>query len=134
MDEEQARCNVRSLVAWRVLLALLVTIHGWHRFANGGVPVFGAWLDAQGWPAGPAIAMAVTAIEIIGAPLLALGHCQRALCLLFAAIYGVGLVIVHWPFGWFVVGAGRNGMEYSVLLIASFLILARQAPRRPARA
>lgn len=27
------------------------------------------------------------------------------------------LVLVHAPFGWFVVGAGRNGVEYSVLLL-----------------
>ena len=32
--------------------------------------------------------------------------------------------MVHWKEGWFVVGAGRNGMEYSALLIASLLAIA----------
>ena len=134
MHSEQSLRDARSIVAWRVVLALLIAIHGWYRFASGGVPLFGAWLESQGWPAGTAIASAITFIEIAGTPLLALGRAQFVLCLVYAAIYSVGLVIVHWPFGWFVVGAGRNGMEYSVLLIASFLILARQAPPRPARA
>jgi putative oxidoreductase len=131
MDQEQSLRDSRSIVAWRVVLAALIAVHGWYRFASGGVPLFGVWLDAQGWPFGFAIAAAVTALEILGAPLLALGRAQFALCLAYAAVYSVGLVIVHWPYGWFVVGAGRNGMEYSVLLIASFLILAWQSrPRR----
>ena len=32
--------------------------------------------------------------------------------------------MVHWPVGWFVVGGGRNGMEYGVLLIVCLAILA----------
>ena len=80
---------------------------------------------------GMAIATAITVSVLVGTPLLAFGRAQFALCLVYAAIYSVGLVIVHWPYGWFVVGAGRNGMEYSVLLIASFLTLAWQS--RPTR-
>ena len=38
-------------------------------------------------------------------------------------VYESGLVF-HFPEGWFVVGAGRNGMEYSVLLIAVLAALA----------
>jgi putative oxidoreductase len=131
MVQEQSLRDARSIVAWRVVLATLIAIHGWYRFTSGGVPLFGAWLDSQGWPFGLALATAVTVIEIVGTPLLAFGRLQFALCLIYAAIYSVGLAIVHWPFGWFVVGAGRNGMEYSVLLIASFLTLAWQS--RPMR-
>ncbi len=96
--------------------------------------LFGAWLDSQGWPFGTAIAAAITLIEVIGTPLLALGRFQFALCLCYVAIYSVGLVIVHLPFGWYVVGPGRNGMEYSVLLISAFLILAYQSRPESARA
>lgn len=38
----------------------------------------------------------------------------------------MGIVLVHAPEGWFVVGLGRNGMEYSVLLIVCLLSLAYQ--------
>ena len=40
----------------------------------------------------------------------------------------MGIVLVHAPSGWFVVGGGRNGMEYSVLLIAVLLAQAWAAP------
>lgn len=34
-----------------------------------------------------------------------------------------GAVLVHLPAGWFMVGLGRNGMEYSVLLIVCLAVL-----------
>ena len=34
------------------------------------------------------------------------------------------MILVHLPAGWFVVGGGRNGMEYSVLLIVALLGIA----------
>lgn len=36
----------------------------------------------------------------------------------------MGIILVHRYDGWFVVGGGRNGMEYSVLLISSLFIVA----------
>ena len=36
--------------------------------------------------------------------------------------------MVHAPNGWFVVGAGRNGAEYSVLIIASLVAVALTDP------
>ena len=36
------------------------------------------------------------------------------------------IVLVHAPAGWFVVGLGRNGAEYSVLLIACLLCVGLQ--------
>ena len=41
--------------------------------------------------------------------------------------------MAHLPAGWFVAGLGRNGVEYSVLLIACLAMLAYvRAPRRGA--
>ena len=46
-------------------------------------------------------------------------------------IYATGIVMVHAPNGWFVVGGGRNGAEYSVLLIVALLCVgAQHAPAR----
>ena len=45
----------------------------------------------------------------------------------------MGIVLVHGPEGWFVVGMGRNGVEFSVLLLAalaSFIWIERDQ-RRP---
>jgi putative oxidoreductase len=87
---------------------------------------FGDWLNSQGVPFGFAVASSITALEIFGTVLFALGFRVFPLSLLFACIYAVGAVLVHLPAGWFVVGAGRNGMEYSVLLIICLLLVGIQ--------
>ena len=53
---------------------------------------------------------------------------MRPLSLYFAGELVMGILLVHREAGWFVVGLGRNGMEYSVLLIAVFLAQAWIAP------
>jgi putative oxidoreductase len=125
----------RSDVAWivlRVLLAALIAAHGWARLFAGGVDPFGKFLDSQGIPFGLAIAWGVTLVEMVGTPLFALGRFALPLSIAYAAIYTCGIALVHARAGWFVVGLGRNGMEYSVLLIAALLCVGVQhAPRRP---
>jgi putative oxidoreductase len=114
----------QGLLALRLLVAGLIAVHGWARLLAGGVMPFGGFLDGVGLPYGVALAAAITAIEIAATPLLAWGRWTAPLALLFAAIYAVGILLVHAPAGWFVVGLGRNGAEYSVLLIATLLAIA----------
>jgi|JI8StandDraft_2_1071088.scaffolds.fasta_scaffold03532_9 putative oxidoreductase len=123
-------------VLLRCVLAGLIAAHGWARWAAQGVDPFGQWLTQQGVPAGWALAWAVTALEIAGTPLLALGFGTVPLALAFAAVYATGVALLHAKVGWFVVGLGRNGAEYSVLLITALLLVAahhRAAPRAEGR-
>lgn len=106
-----------ALVGLRVAVAGLLFIHGAYRAATGGYVPFGGFLAAQGLPEGVAWAAGVTAIELVGAPLLAAGRLVAPLCVYFMIQLTIGIVLVHQAEGWFVVGAGRNGVEYSVLLI-----------------
>lgn len=117
---EQRRAEL-ALVVVRLALAGLIAAHGWTRWYHGGVVPFGQWLDGLGFPFGMAIAVGVTVVEIAGTPLYAWGRGLFPLSLLYSAIYVMGIVLVHAPAGWFVVGLGRNGMEYSVLLIVCLL-------------
>jgi len=129
-----AQLDPRSARCWlllRLLLAGLIAAHGWARLLAGGVVPFGDWLGTQGIPFGFAIAASVTAIEIVGTLVYAAGLLVPALSLIYAAIYLVGIFLVHLPAGWFVVGLGRNGAEYSVLLIACLLLVGVQHWRRP---
>jgi putative oxidoreductase len=119
----------KSQIAWvvlRIALAGLIAAHGWSRLLTGGIVPFGTWLDSQGLPFGLAIAIVITAIEIVGTPLLAWGKLVLPITFVYSAIYAVGIAMVHAKSGWFVVGAGRNGAEYSVLLIVALLCVGLQ--------
>lgn len=119
----------KSAVGWLVLrlcLAGLLAAHGWARLITDGVVPFGAWLESQGIPGGFYVAFAITSLEILATPVLALGLVVFPLSIAFSAIYAVGILLVHLPAGWFVVGLGRNGVEYSVLLITCLLLVGWQ--------
>jgi len=121
--------EARSRLGWlalRLVLAGLVAAHGYYRLFTGGSVGFGEWLVSQGVPFGAAVAWAVTLIEVVGSVLLAIGRIVFPVSLVLSAIYVVGIAMVHAPHGWFVVGAGRNGVEYSVLLIAALLCVGGQ--------
>ena len=119
-----SRLNERhALVVLRVAVAVLIGIHGVARIALGIVDDFGGFLDQVGFPAGAVIAWTITLVEIVGGVLLGLGYVVRPLCAFFVVQLAAGIALVHFPEGWFVVGAGRNGMEYSVLLIVVFAVL-----------
>ena len=113
-----------ALEVLRITVAILILIHGAYRLSAGLVEPFGTWLDSLGFPFGYGWAMAVTLYELVG-PLLMLTRRWTSLAALgHAGILTLGMVLVHLPAGWFVVGGGRNGMEYSVLLIVALLAIA----------
>lgn len=70
-------------------------------------------------------------IEIAGGLTLSAGWLVRPLCAWFVIQLLAGIVLVHGREGWFVVGGGRNGVEYSVLLIVCLLAVAWGTPGRP---
>lgn len=113
-----------ALLGFRLLVALLIGVHGWYRLLHGGSPVFGQWLQEQHVPLPYIVAWGITFAEIIGSACLALGLCVRPFAALFMLVYATGVALIHAHEGWFVVGAGRNGMEYSLLLIGSLLLVA----------
>lgn len=61
--------------------------------------------------------------------MFALGRWVSPLAVIYSVIYALGIALVHAKAGWFVVGLGRNGSEFSVLLIACLLALALQHVR-----
>ena len=99
-------------------------IHGIARIYFGIVDDFGEFLTLNNFPLGFYLAWAITSFEIVGSVLLAIGRYVAPLAIIFAVHLLCGILLVHLKEGWFVVGAGRNGVEYSVLLIVLFLIIA----------
>lgn len=113
-----------ALTFIRVVLAALMFVHGAARISNGTVGSFGEFLGSNGFPLGLYLAWGITLFELVGSVLLTVGFYAWIIAILFAIELAVGIALVHWKQGWFVVGAGTGGMEYSVLLIASFLAVA----------
>lgn len=122
-----------SLTFLRIGLAVLIFIHGAHRAAHWdpNVAGFGEWLGSIGFPFGFYLAAAVTLYELIAPLFLIARRFVFLACLGHIAIIALGAILVHYPSGWFVVGSGRNGMEYSVLLLIGLIALAwAHAPKR----
>jgi putative oxidoreductase len=107
-----------GLTVLRVAVASVFVVHGIARMTNGTVGGFGEFLGSQGLPLGVALAWTLTLVEVAGGVALALGFFVRPLTVWYAAEILTGIALVHWSEGWFVVGAGRGGMEYSVLIVA----------------
>jgi putative oxidoreductase len=113
-----------ALVFIRIVLAAVMFSHGAVRISAGTVGGFGEFLGSQGIPLGFYVAWGITLFELIGSVLLAAGFYTWIIALVFALQLAVGIALVHYKEGWFVVGHGRNGMEFSAVLIASLLAVA----------
>lgn len=113
-----------ALTLLRVGAASMMITHGVARARLDIVDDFGVYLDGLGYPGGFYVAWAITLIEIIGGLSMAAGHLVRPLTAWFTFQLLVGIYLIHGRAGWFVVGAGRNGMEFSVLLILCFAVVA----------
>lgn len=116
-----------ALTLLRAGTAVLLIIHGVARTYLGIVDDFGVVLNSWGFPAGLAVAWTITAVEIAGGSLLAAGLLVRPLCAWFAFQLAMGMYLIHARVGWFVVGAGRNGVEFSVLLLICLAVIAMTA-------
>jgi putative oxidoreductase len=108
-----------ALSAVRIGTAVLIFIHGAFRalYWDPNVTGFGEWLGSLGFPQGLYWAAAVTIYELVAPLFILVRRFVTLACLGHIGIVGLGMFLVHYPAGWFVVGAGRNGMEYSVLLL-----------------
>jgi len=122
-----------SFFLLRCITGVIIASHGWHRLLTGGYEPFGGWLTGEGFPFGLGIALAITLFEIIGSLFLLAGKKLSYICTTYILIYFTGLILVHLPNGWFVVGSGSNGIEYSVLLIASLFCIGYPEINKPAK-
>lgn len=116
--------TAQAIIIMRVITALIFIVHSVVRIANSTVDRFGEFLDGKGFMIGVFIVWILTAYELLGGLLLAFGIFTRWLALGFIVIIIVGIIIIHAANGWFVGEHGTGGMEYSVLLIASLLVIA----------
>ena len=103
----------------RLVLCALIFTHGAYRFYEGSSPILGQILEEQGFPGGSGtiLAYAVNVTETLGALLLAMKLFTLPVCAALTIIYTTGIILFHRHNGFFVVGPGTGGWEYSALLI-----------------
>lgn len=114
----------QSLVVFRIVLSLILAAHGFMRLSAGTVDDFGVFLNSKGFIIGPAIAWFLTLFEMGGGLLMAAGYFVKWIAAIFIIEHCFGIILVHAPNGWFVVGHQSGGAEYSVLIIFSLLMIA----------
>lgn len=109
----------------RFAVAVIFTAHSLFTILDGSVNDFGKlYLNTVGFaPFGVIIAWAVKSTHLISVPLLLLDKFIKPVSIANILILIVGIFMVHLPDGWFVVGGGRNGVEFNFLLIFALLAI-----------
>lgn len=109
----------------RLATAIILLVHSVPGMFNNGINDFGnLYLNQIGFaPVGVAIAWAIKLSHVVCACCLLFQKYIKAACLLTIFILVTGIVLVHFKEGWFVVGGGRNGVEFNFLLIVVLLTI-----------
>lgn len=101
-------------------VAVIFLSHSLHGiFTGNDVNDFGnLFLNKIGFaPFGVFLAWSVVVSQIITSLLLIANKVVKISCIINILILVAGIITVHFAEGWYVVGAGRNGMEFSFILI-----------------
>ncbi|WP_291145632.1 DoxX family protein [Flavobacterium sp. UBA7680] len=109
----------------RIATAIILLTHSVFGIFNNGINDFGnLYLNQIGFaPFGVFLAWSIKLSHIIAALLLLFNKYVKPAGFVTIFILIMGIVLVHFQEGWFVVGGGRNGVEYNFLLICVLLAI-----------
>lgn len=109
----------------RLTLAIILLTHSVFGMFDNGVNDFGnLYLNQIGFaPFGVVIAWSIKLSHVVAAVLLILNKYIKLAGFVTIFVLIMGIILVHFQEGWFVVGGGRNGMEYNFLLIMVLLAI-----------
>lgn len=123
MNKEKIFNNTFLLRLGVAVIFLSHSLHG--IFTGNDVNDFGnLFLNKIGFsPFGVLIAWGVVISQIVTSLLLIANKVVKISCIINIVILVFGIITVHFKEGWYVVGAGRNGMEFSFILIVALITL-----------
>jgi len=106
------------------VIIILIT-HSLGGMFNGGITDFGnLYLNEVGFaPFGIILAWAIKLSHIVAAICLLINKYVKPIGWITIVILLMGIIMVHFSEGWFVVGGGRNGVEFNFLLIFTILYI-----------
>jgi putative oxidoreductase len=115
----------KNLSFLRIALIIIFLVHSLAGMFNNGINNFGnLYLNQVGFaPIGLPLAWAVKLSHIALAFSLFTDKYLKATSFITIFILIVGIFMIHIKEGWFVVGGGRNGVEFNFLLIMALLTI-----------
>lgn len=116
---------MNSTLILRVAVAIILLTHSVFGIFNNGINDFGnLFLNQIGFaPFGVFLAWSIKLSHIVAAILLLINKYINFAAIITIFVLIMGIILVHFQEGWFVVGGGRNGMEYNFLLICVLLAI-----------
>jgi putative oxidoreductase len=122
----------RGIDIVRIGVALIILMHPLHGFAYPeGMPDFGAFLEARGYPFGTALAWCVISLQAACSVALLANRFVVPACIGHSVVIVFGIIHFHSQFGWYVVGPGTGGMEWGFILLSSLMgVMWAHWPRR----
>lgn len=108
-----------GILILRIAVAIILLTHSIPGMFDNGINNFGnLYLNQVGFsPVGVPLAWLIKLSHVACAILLVANKYIKPAAIVTILILFAGIVMVHLPEGWFVVGGGRNGVEYNFLLI-----------------
>ncbi|CAA9201129.1 DoxX family protein [Flavobacterium collinsii] len=109
----------------RIAVAIILLTHSVFGMFNNGINDFGnLYLNQIGFaPFGIFLAWSIKLSHVVAAFLLLINKYVKPAGFVTIFILIMGIILVHFQEGWFVVGGGRNGSEYNFLLIVVLLAI-----------
>ncbi|MDC1162610.1 DoxX family membrane protein [Tenacibaculum sp.] len=109
----------------RFAVAIILLAHGVPEVLSNGANDFGNFfLNKIGFdPLGVPIAWSIKISHIVAAFCLLFEKYVKWASIITIFVLFVGIILVHFKEGWFVVGRGGNGVEFSFLLIFALLTI-----------
>lgn len=103
----------------RAIVAIILFMHSIPGIMDGGISAFGTeYLDNAGFaPFGLALAWSIKLSHIVCGVLLLINRYVKPASFITIFVLVAGIFMVHLKDGWYVVGGGRNGIEFNLLLI-----------------
>lgn len=116
---------ITNTLLLRIAVAIILLTHSIFGMFDGGITTFGdLYLNAIGFaPLGVPIAWAIKLSHVAAAISLLADKYVKISGFITIFVLVMGIIMVHYPEGWFVVGGGRNGVEYNFLLICVLLAI-----------
>ncbi len=115
----------KNLSFLRIALIVIFLVHSLVGIFNNGINNFGnLYLNQVGFaPLGLPLAWAIKLSHVALAISLFTDKYLKAATFITIFILIAGIFMIHIKEGWFVVGGGRNGVEFNVLLIMALLTI-----------